>query len=86
MSTSLKSIQLDGEIMALSRETLEPLPLGELLKFKKLKEVDLMDMEDDPTKIIVVYIFDVLEVDGESLLMQELIQRRGRVPAIPALR
>ena len=63
---------------------MEPLPFGELLKQKKLKPVPFEDEEEeeDPTGIMLVYIFDVLEIDGKGLLMEPLEERRKHLPSL----
>jgi len=42
MATDLESIKVDGEIMALDRKTFTPLSFSELMKHKKIKEVQLI--------------------------------------------
>lgn len=66
-STQIKSISLDGEIVAIDRETQAPLPFGELLKQKKFKGNELRGDDSEEglgNAVLLVYIFDVVEKDG----------------------
>lgn len=84
MNTDIESIMIDGEIVALDKATLSPLSFGQLLKYKKIREFDLMEMEEEDTdKVFLVYVFDVLEKNGQNLLEKQLVERRKFIPDIP---
>jgi ATP-dependent DNA ligase len=42
-NTDIKSIKLDGEIVAIDKNTLSPLPFGDLLKQKKFKSTNSLE-------------------------------------------
>ena len=62
---------LDGEIVAMRRDRI--LPFAELQKRLGRKEADLFMREEVPIKIVA---FDLLWVDGKSLLNEPLRERR----------
>jgi ATP-dependent DNA ligase len=84
-STDTQTIKLDGEIVAIDKNTQAPLPFGELLKQKKFKANDLSP-EEESNVLLLVYIFDVVEKDGVNLLEKPLIERRKLIPELPVFR
>lgn len=58
--TDIESIKLDGEIMAIDKYTEAPLPIGELFKFRRLKENESKIEDVNEKATLLVYIFDVL--------------------------
>ncbi|MFQ6095270.1 MAG: ATP-dependent DNA ligase, partial [Candidatus Bathyarchaeia archaeon] len=66
---------LEGEVIAVGRDG-HPLPFQHLMRrFRRIYEVDRM-IKQIPVKL---YLFDVLYVDGESLIGQPYIERRERL-------
>lgn len=55
------------------------------LKNIKNREVEDWELEMDG-KLFIVYIFDVVEYNGENLMQKPLIERRGFIPKIDILK
>ena len=67
---------LEGEIIAVGRDSHHPLPFQHLMRrFRRVHEIDKM-VKQIPVK---VYLFDMLYVDGESLIDQPYAKRRERL-------
>jgi DNA ligase-1 len=70
---------LEGEIIAVGRESHHPLPFQHLMRrFRRVHEIDKM-VKQIPVK---VYLFDMLYVDGESLIDRPYVERRERLSEI----
>ena len=69
---------LEGEVIAVGADS-HPLPFQHLMRrFRRVHEIDRM-IERIPVKL---YLFDMLYVDGESLIDQPYIERRERLREI----
>jgi len=69
---------LEGEVIAVGADS-HPLPFQHLMRrFRRVHEIDRM-IERIPVKL---YLFDMLYVDGESLIDQPYIKRRERLREI----
>lgn len=83
-ATDINSIALDGEILLIDKKTQNPYPFNELMKFRQIKEVKLIDDDcEDEDRAFAIYIFDVLEKNGVQYLTTELLERRKFIPDIP---
>ena len=65
---------VEGEVVAHDSETGEPLPFQQLSRRIKRKHDVARLVEEVP---VVIYLFDLLSLDGESLLERSLVDRVG---------
>ena len=75
-SSEAASVVLDGEILLVDNATGRPLPFGTLNKHKKTEFKDAS---------VCVYVFDILFLNGESLLGMKITERRRLLTEVRAL-
>ncbi|MEM2644096.1 MAG: ATP-dependent DNA ligase [Candidatus Bathyarchaeia archaeon] len=73
-----KGVILEGEVIAIGDDG-KPMPFQHLMRrFKRIHEIDRVTKEIP----VELYLFDVLYVDGESMIKTPYIERRNRLKEI----